>query len=116
MKKTPSPRPKGDEARREMDDLLRTLGSRNGLVSRHSDQPVDTQRGLRESHDSGPPAEYIEQFDAFQQGTKRREVNSPEKMVGNNPETDENRSDSRRNSSNTSRSGTFWRRSTHNPR
>jgi hypothetical protein len=65
------PGAKGDEARREMDDLLRTLGSRNGLISRHSDQPVDSQRGLRESHDSGPPAEYIEQFDAFQQGALR---------------------------------------------
>jgi hypothetical protein len=63
--------PQGDEARREMNDLLRTLGSRGGLLSRHSDQPVDTQRGLRESHDSGPPAEYIEQFDAFQQGALR---------------------------------------------
>jgi hypothetical protein len=61
--------PKGDEARRQMDDLLRSLGSRSGQLDRRGGSAAtDTQRGLRESHDAGPPPEYSEQVEAFQKG------------------------------------------------
>jgi hypothetical protein len=63
------PGAKGDDARRRMDELLHSLGSRAGQLDRRSGgNSMDTQRGLRESHDAGPPPEYSEQFDAFQQG------------------------------------------------
>ena len=61
--------PQGEDARREMDDMLRSLGQRSGVLARRGDHSLDdSQRGLRESHDSGPPADYQEQFNAFQQG------------------------------------------------
>ena len=64
--------PQGDDARREMDDMLRSLGQRSGVLARGGDHSInDSQHGLRESHDSGPPADYQEQFNAFQQGALR---------------------------------------------
>ena len=64
--------PEGDRARQQMDDLLRNLGSRAGQLSRGGDRTAnDAQRGVRESNDSGPPAEYQDLFNAFQQGAAR---------------------------------------------
>jgi hypothetical protein len=63
------PGAKGDDARRQMNELLQSLGTRGGQVDRRSGgNATDTQRGLRESHDAGPPPEYSEQVEAFQQG------------------------------------------------
>jgi len=63
------PGAKGDDARRQMDDLLHSLGARGGQVDRRSGgNAIDTQRGLHESHDAGPPPEYSEQVEAFQKG------------------------------------------------
>ncbi len=64
----------GEKARRQMNDLLRSLGSRAGGVTRRGGSvPIDSQRGLEESSDNGPPAEYSEIFDAFQAGALRSE-------------------------------------------
>jgi hypothetical protein len=63
------PGAKGDEARQRLDEILHSLGARSGqLVRRNGGNSTDTQRGLHESHDAGPPPEYSEQFGAFQQG------------------------------------------------
>jgi collagen type III alpha len=64
--------PEGDRARKQMDELLRNLGSRAGQLNRGGDRTAnDAQRGVRESNDSGPPAEYQDLFNAFQQGAAR---------------------------------------------
>ena len=63
------PGDKGDVARRQMGDILHSLGERSGQLDRRSGgNATDTQRGLHESHDAGPPPEYSEQVEAFQQG------------------------------------------------
>jgi hypothetical protein len=54
-----------------MDELLRNLGPRAGQLTRRGDGTSDKLRGLQESNDSGPPATYLEQFQAFQQGMLR---------------------------------------------
>jgi hypothetical protein len=63
------PGAKGDEARQQLSDMLQSLGSRNGRLDRSgAGSTTDNQRGLNETHDAGPPPEYSEQVQAFQQG------------------------------------------------
>ena len=46
--------------------------ARAGELSRTGDRSSnDAQRGVRESNDSGPPAEYQDLFNAFQQSAAR---------------------------------------------
>ncbi len=66
------PTVEGNQARRELDDLYRSLGSRTGQLIRRGDRNAnDEQRGLFDAHDNGPPADYADQFDAFQKGAAR---------------------------------------------
>ncbi len=66
------PSPQGDQARRELGDLYRSLGERSGQFTRRGNANAnDTQQGLFDAHDGGPPADYADQFDAFQKGTLR---------------------------------------------
>ena len=62
--------PEGDRARRNLDNLYRDLGARAEQVNRFADHSAtDAQRGVLESRDSGPPADYLDQVEAYQQGT-----------------------------------------------
>lgn len=63
------PGAKGEIARQQLDDIMQSLGDRSGRYDRGSGgNATDDQRGLRESHDAGPPPEYSEQVEAFKQG------------------------------------------------
>ena len=61
---------KGDQARRELDETLRSLGLRPAGTQLKGDRATsDNQRGLREGIRSAPPPEYADQFKAYTTGT-----------------------------------------------
>ena len=63
---------KGESAKRELDETLRSLGLRPKTTSLRSKDARDDQfKGLRESRRSSPPPEYAEQTKAYTQGTAR---------------------------------------------
>lgn len=63
---------KGEEAKRELDATLRSLGLAPRGTTLSGDRATsDSQRGLRESRRSSPPPEYAEQYKAYTQGTAR---------------------------------------------
>ncbi len=67
-----TPGTKGETARRELDDTLKSLGLRPRATSLKEDSARDDDvRGLRESRKSSPPPEYAEQVKAYKQGTAR---------------------------------------------
>ena len=48
---------------------MQSLGNRVDRIDRAAgSNATDNQRGLRESHDAGPPPEYSEQVEAFKKG------------------------------------------------
>ncbi|HEV3343694.1 MAG TPA: hypothetical protein VG125_25200, partial [Pirellulales bacterium] len=58
--------PKGDAARQELDDALRSLGLRQrGSSLAGGDKRDDGLRKLREGRRTSPPAEYQEQYIEF---------------------------------------------------
>ena len=62
------PDPK-DEARREAEDALKSLGLRPDRTTRAgSGLTSDEKRGLSSGHRTAPPPEYAEQYKAFSQG------------------------------------------------
>jgi len=64
--------PKGDAARRELDETLRSLGLRpRGSAIRAGGKADDRAAGLQESRRTTPPPEYSEAFKAYTQGTSR---------------------------------------------
>ncbi len=64
--------PKGDAARRELDETLRSLGLRpRGSAIRSGGKADDRATGLQESRRTTPPPEYSEAFKAYTQGTSR---------------------------------------------
>lgn len=67
-----APGPKGDAARRELDETLRSLGLRpRGSALRSGGKADDRAAGLQESRRTTPPPEYSEAFKAYTQGTSR---------------------------------------------
>ncbi len=67
-----APGAKGETARRELDDTLKSLGLRLRGTSLQANSARDDQlQGLRELRHSSPPAEYAEQVKAYTQGTAR---------------------------------------------
>jgi hypothetical protein len=64
--------PQAQEHQRELDDTLRSLGLRPRSTTLGGNRTTeDTQRNLKESRRSSPPAEYAEQYKAYTQGTAR---------------------------------------------
>ena len=70
------PGEKGEQAQRELDETLRSLGvrPRSGDV-RSNDARNDQSRGLKESRRTSPPAEYAEQLKAYTRGTAKGRSN-----------------------------------------
>ena len=67
-----TPGTKGETARRELDDTLKSLGLRPRATNlKENSGSDDAVRGLRESRKSSPPPEYAEQVKAYKQGTAR---------------------------------------------
>jgi hypothetical protein len=67
-----TPGAKGDAARRELDETLRSLGLRpRGSAIRSGSKADDRAAGLQESRRTTPPPEYSEAFKAYTQGTAR---------------------------------------------
>jgi hypothetical protein len=60
----------GDDARRELDEALRSLGLRRGAM-RQSQVKDDTMRDLREGYRGPVPLEYQERLRAYNQGVSR---------------------------------------------
>ncbi|HVX14056.1 MAG TPA: hypothetical protein VHC22_22920 [Pirellulales bacterium] len=64
--------PKGDAARQELDDALRSLGLRpRGTSLSGEHKPDDRQRNLRDSRRAPPPPEYQEQWIEFNKATAK---------------------------------------------
>ncbi len=61
----------GAEARRELDDALRSLGVRKDRVRRGAGSSSDAQRGLRQSQRRATPTELREQLEAYLRRTSR---------------------------------------------
>jgi hypothetical protein len=69
-----TPGERGAQAKRELDDALRSLGLRPRNTDLGSNAARDDQaRGYKESRRTRPPAEYAEQSKAYSQGTARGE-------------------------------------------
>jgi hypothetical protein len=67
-----APGAKGETARRELDDTLKSLGLRPRGTSLQANSGRDDQvKGMRESRHSSPPPEYAERVKAYTQGTAR---------------------------------------------
>ena len=67
-----APGEKGQAARRELDETLRSLGLRLRTTTRRANEATNDQfKGLKESRRSTPPPEYAEQVKAYTQGTAR---------------------------------------------
>ncbi len=63
---------KGEAGKRELDATLRSLGLRPRGTELGGDRAADdSQRGLKDSRRTSPPAEYAEQYKAYTQGTAR---------------------------------------------
>ncbi len=63
---------KGNEARKELDDALRSLGLRpRGATLKSNSARDDQAHGQKQGFDSKPPAEYAEQYKAYTQGKSR---------------------------------------------
>ena len=62
--------PAGEEARRELDDALRSLGLRRGTLNENQAKD-DTQRDLREGYRGPVPAKYQHRLRAYSQGVSR---------------------------------------------
>jgi hypothetical protein len=63
---------KGETARRELDDTLKSLGLRPRATSlKENSARDDAVRGMRETRRSSPPPEYAEQVKAYTHGTAR---------------------------------------------
>jgi len=61
-----------DEAKREAEDALRSLGLRPSRTARSSAEATsDNSRGLSTGRRTSPPPEYQEQYRAYQQGINR---------------------------------------------
>jgi len=64
--------PKGDVAKKELDEALRSLGLRPHSTTLKSDSARDDQsHGLKESLRTRPPSEYAEPYKRYIQGTAR---------------------------------------------
>jgi collagen type III alpha len=63
--------PKGDAARQELDDALRSLGLRPRGASLSGQKHDDRQRNLREDRRIAPPPEYLEQWREFNKATAK---------------------------------------------
>ena len=73
MRQSQQPDAQGSEARRELDETLRSLGLRPRGTNLAADRKAgDQQRGLKETQRSAPPAEYADQFKAFTRGTGKK--------------------------------------------
>ncbi len=71
-KQADTPSAEGRDAKRELDDTLRSLGLRPRTTTlRGNDARDDQFKRLRESRRSSPPPEYAEQTKAYTQGTAR---------------------------------------------
>jgi hypothetical protein len=67
-----APGDKGAQARRQLDETLRSLGLRPRATSlRRNDARDDTVQGMKESRRTTAPPEYAEQTKAYTQGTAR---------------------------------------------
>jgi hypothetical protein len=65
--------PRGDSAREELDEALRSLGLRpKGAKLRGDTKRADDSRGLHEGLRSAPPAEYLDQMREFKKSTSRK--------------------------------------------
>ena len=62
---------KGQKARRDLDDALRSLGLRSDRVERRSGRRADEVRNLRDAYRGRPPAEIEEQMKAYIRGTSK---------------------------------------------
>jgi hypothetical protein len=64
--------PKGQTARKQLDETLRSLGVRpRGSSLRSNSARDDRSAGLKESRHTSPPSEYAEQYKAYTQGAAR---------------------------------------------
>ena len=62
---------KGREARRGLDNALRSLGLRSDRIDRRSGRRTDEVRNLRDAYRGRPPAEIEEQMKAYIRGTAK---------------------------------------------
>jgi hypothetical protein len=66
-----APGDNGQDGRRELDNVLRSLGLRQDRLFRRSGAADDSMRNLRESLRTTPPREYQERLRAYNKGTAK---------------------------------------------
>jgi hypothetical protein len=70
----------GKAAKAELDATLRSLGLRRDPTQIKNHLGDDQTHGMKEGRRSRPPAEYLEQYRAYTQGTSRvRPESAPDK-------------------------------------
>lgn len=73
-KQAQTPDARGAQARRELDETLKSLGLRPKASTLQGNAArTDKSQGYKESRKSTPPPQYIEQYKAYTQGTARGE-------------------------------------------
>jgi len=76
--------PRGDAAKKQLDDALKSLGLRPGSTYlKHGGTKADQLRDLRDSGRFAPPAEWSEQFREYTRGVANQGKEAGDRGLGN---------------------------------